>query len=94
MSDPFCASSPEAQALSDDEFWEKVYPAPPEPDYEEIIDMLTEEPLGYVIVESATGEVVRLVRPDTGCPVCGSIEACAYDEEGRPLIHPSLDDLE
>lgn len=26
MNDPFCASSPEAQLLSDNEFWARVYP--------------------------------------------------------------------
>lgn len=26
------------------------------------------------------------------CPVCGSITECAYDDQGRPLIHAREDD--
>lgn len=26
------------------------------------------------------------------CPVCGSLDACSYDEEGRPLIHSYYDE--
>ena len=34
---PFCASSPEAQALSDDKFWEKVYDSfQPPGDYDDL----------------------------------------------------------
>lgn len=36
------------------------------------------------IDESDLDETSSLPMP---CPVCGSIEACDYDSEGRPLIH-------
>ena len=39
MADPFCASSPEAAAMTDAEFWAHVYP-----DVEEPIDPYAGEP--------------------------------------------------
>lgn len=35
---PFCASSPEAQLLSDDDFWAAVYPQPEERDEPDMDD--------------------------------------------------------
>lgn len=67
-----CPEADERDAMSDVEFWEHVFPQSA-PD-----DSLFGE----------DGPVERLlslvVEP---CPVCGSDGACAYDTEGRPLIH-------
>lgn len=64
---PFCASSPEAAAMTDAEFWAHVYP-----DVEEPIDPYLGEP-GPVDIAP--------------CEVCGSLDYCGYDLEGRPWIH-------
>lgn len=78
---PFCASSPEAQALSGAEFWDAVYSQhqrpyePEEPDEIELLEM------GYV-------NRLDIAPP---CPECGGHGACAYDDEGRPLIHAVKD---
>jgi hypothetical protein len=39
------------------------------------------------------GEDERLGIPDP-CPTCGSASACAWDSEGRPMIHVLKEDEE
>lgn len=76
---PFCASSPEAQAMPEDEYWAKVFDRPwgePDPDEaEELVRTRRELPIS--------------AGP---CPVCGEFEACGYDAEGRALIHALASD--
>lgn len=73
---PFRDLCPEADmrdAMSDDEFWEHVANnlSPPEFD----------PPLWD---DGPDLDVSVATEP---CPTCGSGGACAYDAEGRPLIH-------
>lgn len=95
-STPFCASSKLAATLTDEEFWDSVYPMPSEEEEydweheeEEGWDELQE---GYIIFSLCAVErdspIAVFRRPDTGCPTCGESGACGYDSEGRPLIHP------
>lgn len=68
---PFCASSPEAAAMDDGEFWDNVAssimsdPYPHDPSHEAIDAFLHGDP----------------------CEECGAVGACGWDSEGRPLIH-------
>lgn len=73
----FCASSAEAQLMSDDLFWLHVFRTEGHfveeeynPDHESMDDFLG----------------VEL------CPVCGASGACAWDMEGLPLVHPKPKD--
>lgn len=61
-------------AVDDAEFWDRVFhqERPPEPDPPEPDDVAEWE------LESRIG---------TPCPECGQRGACAYDAEGRPMIH-------
>jgi len=76
-----CPEADERDAMSEDEFWERVaanlsgdqYP-PQEPDW------------------AAELDVTPLDSP--ACVLCGSTGACAYDAEGRALIHTTDDDDE
>lgn len=72
MPEPFCASSPEAQLLSDGEFWEAVYL---QGDPDAIADRYTPDPPELEPWEASP------------CPVCHASGACGFDMEGRPLIH-------
>lgn len=91
---PFCASSPEAQRLTDEEFWVKVYDQDKEEDegdFETWVEHNSELGFddlleGYNII-SANGERIAYIRPDNNCPVCGSTTACGYDDDGRAMIH-------
>lgn len=68
----FCASSPEAAAMSDGEFWSNVYA--------DRGDMESEQ---APAIDDDLAQ--RLASP---CMECGATGACAWDSEGRPLIHP------
>lgn len=77
---PFCASSPEAAALPDAEFWERVYHQDRgEPDYD------------FTPLSELFGGVTEF-GPANPCPLCGAIGECAVDDEGRPLVHAFTDD--
>lgn len=65
-----CPEHEQRAAMTDNEFWEHVYPPEPEP---ELDDDQPEE------------QAER-------CPECGSTGACAYDADGRPLIHIRSDE--
>jgi hypothetical protein len=69
---------PEAElrdAMTDSEFWEHVFPQP-DPDPEDF-DIPPEVAAQWELDD-------RLATP---CPECGQIGACAYDVDGRALIH-------
>jgi hypothetical protein len=70
----FCASSPEAAMLSDGEFWDRVFNRgePTEPPQPTVDDIERWELQD------------RMGGP---CPECGEVGACAYDDEGRALVH-------
>lgn len=38
-------------------------------------------------------ELISL-EPNTPCSLCGVIGACGYDEEGRPMIHCTIEEEE
>lgn len=67
-----CPEAQERAAMTDAEFWERVFPQDTEPDF----DDFAEDP------SYATS---------TPCGVCGSLTACGYDQDGRPLIHAQDD---
>lgn len=63
--------------MTDDEFWADVYPGhTPPPDSGADLD---DEAVDY----GPDGDV-PVSEP---CPECGEPGACAWDAEGRPLIH-------
>lgn len=66
-----CPESAERAAMPDEEFWDHV--SMRDRGAEDVSGL--EFPLDLVQLE---------VEP---CPVCGEQGACAYDAEGRPLIH-------
>lgn len=56
---PFCASSPEAQALSDADFWDAVYPQPTEDEvFEHWLDEINRET--WVIECARCGRAVEV----------------------------------
>lgn len=91
MAEPFCASSPEAAVLSDEEFWAKVYPQP-EQDWEPDIDDYPEMVVGYclrcgsVIMVEDYEEARELI--DADCEIC---EGCT--DELLPDLEDDLPSL-
>ena len=69
--------------MSDGEFWDRVSKNICGPSIEEFPPDPEEVILGLVGAE--------LSKP---CIVCGSTGACAYDSEGRPMIHTEEEDSE
>lgn len=65
-------------AMSDDDFWAHVYPQGEHED--EGPNLLDAE------------DMVALSSIDTPCSECGVVGACAYDAEGRALIHVTEED--
>ncbi len=61
--------------MTDEEFWSYVAK-----NLEYRMDVFDESEDADVVDQS-------LVYVNTSCPVCGEIRACAWDSEGRPLIH-------
>lgn len=80
---PLCPEHDLRAAMTDAEFWAHVYPQPAEvEDYDP-----TEDPNFPDIAEYELE--ARLATP---CPECGQVGACAYDAEGRALIHALTED--
>ncbi len=81
MADPLCPEADYRASLSDGEFWDYVLnghrPGDPVDDYDPDED--DNRPTDDELVIS------------TPCPECGQVGACAYDAEGRPLIHAITD---
>jgi len=50
--------------------------------------------LGQVELDDAEPPVDLVPLDVEPCPVCGEQGACAYDAEGRPLIHTDADGVE
>jgi ferredoxin len=68
-----CPEAAERAAMDDGAFWDHVLgQRPPEDEYDPDEDPNDGDPVSSV------------ANP---CPVCGSPMACAYDAEGRPMIH-------
>lgn len=75
---------PEAQlraAMTDGEFWAHVFQIDDHPEYDPDDDPNVPD-LAELEIER------RLADP---CPECGQLGACAYDADGRALIHVSTD---
>jgi hypothetical protein len=82
---PLCPEHELRAAMDDGEFWAHVLLPPGDdreydPDDDPNIPDLAEYELN-----------ARLAGP---CPECGQHGACAYDDEGRPLIHVTDDEEE
>jgi hypothetical protein len=75
---PLCPEHDLRAAMSDAEFWAHVFPARDEDDRQPDDQEIAEYELN-----------ARLADP---CPECGQRGACAYDTEGRALIHVTEDD--
>jgi hypothetical protein len=77
---------PEAElrdAMDDGEFWAHVFGQDgPDQDYDPDDDPNLPDRAEYEMEQ-------RLADP---CPECGQSGACAYDAEGRPMIHAVEDD--
>jgi hypothetical protein len=69
---------------TDAEFWAHVFGIPEHGGY---ADYAPPEPDAQEIEELDLQ--ARLADP---CPECGQLGACAYDSEGRALIHVVVDD--
>jgi hypothetical protein len=74
-----CPEAAMRAAMTDSEFWAHVFPQP-DPAGER-------SPDDQEIAEYELN--ARLADP---CPECGQRGACAYDTEGRALIHVATDD--
>lgn len=79
--EPLCPEAEMRAAMTDDEFWAHVYA---QPEFDD-----PREPDDQEIAEYELGD--KLGGP---CPACGQYGACAYDQEGRPLIHVLEDEDE
>lgn len=75
----FCASSTEAQLMTDDEFWDHVFHTEDMPDEDY-----------WNLDHGAMDEFLGSER----CSVCGCVGACGWDMNGLPLIHPRNEDYE
>ena len=77
---PLCPEADLRAAMTDEEFWDHVLSAfqPACPDVDDDYDERDLTPFGTL----------------TPCPVCGEFGACAYDSEGRPMLHTSTEDEE
>lgn len=71
-----CPEGPLRAAMTDPEFWEHVFIGPPLDN----VQFPPAEPDPPASLDS------------TPCGVCGSDGACAWDAEGRPLIHTVEDE--
>lgn len=93
MRGPFCASSPEAAALSDGEFWARVYPQPEEPEpwtYEDPPEIVIGHCLrcGSIMGVEDYEEAMDLILAD--CELC---DICTDDllpdlEDDLPPLSP------
>jgi len=74
-----CPEAKARAAMTDAEFWDHVFPQP---------DLVGERfPDAQEIAEYELTD-----RLADSCPECGQIGPCAYDNEGRALIHVTDDD--
>ena len=75
-----CSEAEYRDSLSDDEFWSHVFPQT--------------IPEGWDDTPSAIDmeDIVNLSHLASPCPECGQSGACAYDSEGRALIHVTQED--
>lgn len=75
---PLCPEAEQRDRMSDAEFWEHVLQPEAATDrYAEDFDIPPE-------VAAQWEMETRLANP---CPECGQVGACAYDADGRALIH-------
>ena len=75
-----CTEAAMRARMTEAEFWELVFGGAGDVDYDP-----DEDPWAPTAEDPALG---------SPCPECGAAGACAYDVEGRPLIHttPNEDD--
>ena len=79
MTMALCPEAAQRAAMTDSEFWEHVLIGPDQDDREYDPD---DDPN---VPDQAEYELAaRLATP---CTECGQVGACAYDADGRPLIH-------
>ena len=69
--------------MSDGEFWENV---------EAARHGMTPEQMRAWEYDPTPDEIERHEFDLNPCPLCGAIDACGYDDEGRPMIHTMSDD--
>ena len=69
-----CHEAEYRDSLSDEDFWWHVFSGG-----DDAPNIYDDEPDGYEL-----DEPLAKAPP---CPECGGYGACAYDQEGRPLIH-------
>ena len=77
-----CPEAAMRAAMSDGEFWAHVFGLDDHRDYDPDDDPNVPDLAEYELE-------ARLAIP---CPECGQVGACAYDADGRALIHVSTDD--
>jgi len=75
-----CPERGRRAAMSDGEFWDNV------------LGVFPDWPM--MIEAESDDEIVDGVPfTDTPCTLCGATRPCAYDAEGRPLIHADSQEL-
>lgn len=79
-----CSEADARDAMTDEEFWVHVYNQDDHREYDPDDDLNIPDQAEYEME-------ARLADP---CPECGQKGACAYDDEGRALIHVTQDDDE
>lgn len=70
-----CPEADERDAVTDDEFWQRVADNLTPPHWD----------------EDDAGDDLDVAIKTVPCVECGEFGACAYDSEGRPLIHAQTD---
>jgi hypothetical protein len=72
--DPYCPEAELRASMTDDEFWAHVFP------------QVVPESWDLEPSDIDADDMAQLTDVGT-CPECGQFGACAYDAEGRPLLH-------
>lgn len=91
---PFCASSPEAAAMDDGEFWETIEAQRHGMTVEEMRARDFDPAVEWENYDPTPDEIERYQFDNNPCPLCGSLEACGSDDEGRPMIHVIPEDFD
>jgi hypothetical protein len=75
-----CPERAKRDAMTDPEFWDYV--------------LLGIEPGTIAPEYEPDADELQAISDLTPCPECGEMGPCAYDLDGRPLVHLSVDDSE
>lgn len=77
---PLCPEAETRAAMTDDEFWDHVFNKPIPETWDTEPSVIDQE------------DIVNLSHLANPCPECGQWGACAYDAEGRAMIHVTTEE--